>query len=286
MKYSIFFVAMAMVVNYSHAQLPVCEATAGVVTDTRECRFGPDSYKAIVREIWICRSEPSHPTLTVETSKDGCFEIYRNSDESELTFSSENNSVQLSGDIRRPPNGVYTHAYMIVDPRISINTKVNFDSDRVARKQMSTDGSGRSCWTTSSTQWRYSDDNAEAGRVSFNYVACGASSTGQGWHTTIYNTFENRGLFVVERQMADSKLYLINNLGRIANVSPSGVGDMGDVKNILSIGRLNSFVVGDDSRGLHIKFGKSTAARIKVAAGGNEIVYFSPMDFLTSFEIY
>lgn len=266
--------------------LPQCATNNGIVTDTRECRFNPETYKFVVYEVGVCTGAPGAPTANTPYDTSGCSRMYSKTSGQTITLTNTQTSFAVTGDVQRPSNGLYNYQYLLLAPRVSINTSVTFDSNRTARKQMGTDGTGTTCWTTESSKYSFSDDNGEPGRVSFNYVACGSSATARGDMVSIFNSFDNGGVFDTSATLdSGGTMYLVSDSGRLATTPPTGVGDMGDVSKLLYYGPTSSVAITNDTQGMNLRVNKSLAARIK-GSGANDahtssdpIVYFGVMDF-------
>jgi hypothetical protein len=246
----------------SHAQSPVCQTSNGAISDTRECTFLPEEYSFTTYEIGLCTSQPNAPSAGTPFNGENCSVVFTNIDGADTTLTDLDTQVNLQGEISRPPNAIYTYAYAVLSPTLSLKTSIDFTANRTATYKYGTDGTGTRCWTTASDLWGYSND--PWGNLNeFVFVACGSSTTPKGRLNFHFNSFWNQSQFINTAIFPIGSAYLITNLQELATVAPSGYGDWGDVNKLLWIAPITATAITDQVAGLQLRLNLREGAKVK-----------------------
>lgn len=81
--------------------------------------FEPDTYTITIYEIGLFRSAPNTPNETDGVDFSDSVAIYQSSAGDEVTVI-KGSPTTLNGTITRPPDGTYTHGYVIMKPEIKL----------------------------------------------------------------------------------------------------------------------------------------------------------------------
>lgn len=111
----------------SPAAAQVCTVTSGVTTypTANFCHTEPTAFEIIVFEIGLCPSAPTAPTTSSALDTTGCSPIFTSSTGATVSVTT-GSSVSLSGTFYRPPNGSYSHGYVIIDNDFRVEANLEF----------------------------------------------------------------------------------------------------------------------------------------------------------------
>lgn len=131
----------------SAQSLSACSVTGGVTSYPAGACWGePDTLSITVYEAALCTAAPTAPTAGAVIDLTNCVTIFSNAAGSRVSVST-GVTTSPSGTFTRPPDGVYTHAYVNVDKTFRVKTSVDFGAGAAIVGQSS--GTGRYCATTS-----------------------------------------------------------------------------------------------------------------------------------------
>jgi len=99
------------------AMMPAMAGNA-LASSTGEVLFEPDAYGITIYEIGLFRSNPTRDPIDFSDA----VVVYENSSGEDITVVDGAPTI-LSGTINRPPNGTYTHGYVIMKPEIRLTAK-------------------------------------------------------------------------------------------------------------------------------------------------------------------
>jgi len=91
----------------------------GVATDRALAAFEPDTYTITIYEIGLFRSDPGTPTTSAGIDFSNAVPVYESS-AGEVVSVIKGSPTTLNGTITRPPDGTYTHGYVIMKPEIKL----------------------------------------------------------------------------------------------------------------------------------------------------------------------
>lgn len=169
--------SLALLSVEAWAQMSACATSGGAITSMGNCWAQPESYTLTVYELGLCTSEPSAPTTSAAAGVSSCSKVYDNPTGSEVTIVG-GVGIPPAGTFTRPPNGSYTHGYVVIGNALRINSSFTFSASRTR----SGGGAGTKCWTKEGTV--YGGNNLQD--VSFE---CGNTVSGQGTIEYKINTF-------------------------------------------------------------------------------------------------
>ncbi|WP_422669381.1 hypothetical protein [Candidatus Methylopumilus planktonicus] len=151
---------------------------SGAITNTSgTCTSTPDTYIIHIYKSGLCNGiDPSSATIPNLNSQ--CVTTF-DSGASPLSVTVQNgiSSPLASGTITRPPNGTYTHGFVLIRKDIdmkAIKTLANTVNG-------SSSGSGSTCWTESGIA------------TSGNLTKCGTSASAVGFTTSLVNNLAGSG---------------------------------------------------------------------------------------------
>lgn len=116
-----------------------------------DCTVDPDGVRWRLYAIVLCTEEPSAPTTTQALEASSCEFIYNEIDSGgtliELTGAT-GEFEQLTKDLIRPPNGMYTHVVTGLEPLHQIKKSMSFGSTMTGFGAGHNQTTGTECWTT------------------------------------------------------------------------------------------------------------------------------------------
>ena len=161
-KYKIIFLSFFFFITFNlteakAADYPLCdpdytnasgEINLGAIADPKTCMTRAEAYEFTIYEVHLCTSAPTAATTSRAIIKSSCELVFENSTGSTISLSStEGESENLIGNFSKPPNGIYTHAYLKIDNVFGVTGSATF-SDQDYRGQ-GNNGSGNTCITIS-----------------------------------------------------------------------------------------------------------------------------------------
>lgn len=141
----------------------LCDYSSNAIADsnTSACLSTPSTYKKIIYEIGLCKSEPQAPTVVNKFDLNNCTAVFKKIDGQEI-FVTKGKGFDLSSDYTTaPPIGFYTHAYAILAPTIEISGSFKFQSDRTPKYSGSGTGVGTLCWSKNGTVYSLDASRAD-----------------------------------------------------------------------------------------------------------------------------
>ena len=113
------------------ANAAACTATNGVYSKSEiqtggGCGILPEHYEVTIYKIYFCKSEPTTPTTSAGVDLTDCFQIFNN-DSGSIAVVVQNQSIDLTGEITKPPKGTYTHGYVMMSKTYKIKASLKID---------------------------------------------------------------------------------------------------------------------------------------------------------------
>lgn len=239
-----------------------CTSASGSAGASGYCNTQPDSYGITVYKAGLCTSAPTAPTAGTTAGLFSCSTVFENTSGSAVTIT-PSGSTALSGTFTRPPNGTYTHGYLVIGTSFSINTAFTFDASRTAVG--GSGGSGTKCWTKSGTFYSW------GGTATFE---CGNAVANQGAVISIMNAFGGSGANYSASETFTSpggasvtmSAYLVKSDLSLGTSASSG--SAGDVARLLGITTLSA-TVSDATTGMNLAFKASQGGTIAYGYDSN-----------------
>ena len=122
-----------------------CAKTGDVLDVVSDwCETQPDEYEIVIYKLYLCSSSPTIPTTTsaVDLTSGGCEQIFDNPSGATAAVT-QGSELNLTGTYTRPPNGIYTHGYAVMDNTFGITASLEFAGAMSGQ----TGGSGVYCGT-------------------------------------------------------------------------------------------------------------------------------------------
>ena len=122
-----------------------CAKTGDVLDVVSDwCETQPDEYEIVIYKLYLCTSSPTIPTTTsaVDLTSGGCEQIFDNPSGATAAVT-QGSELNLTGTYTRPPNGIYTHGYAVMDNTFGITASLEFAGAMSGQ----TGGSGVYCGT-------------------------------------------------------------------------------------------------------------------------------------------
>ena len=117
---------------------PKCTVTDGVTAapaSSAFCSTEPDLYKLTIYEMKLCTSAFTPPTTSAAAVTSSCQAVLTNASPSAMIIT-KGAASPVSGTITRPPNGTYTHGYILLSNVLSVTDSrqfnTSFDDDDAA----------------------------------------------------------------------------------------------------------------------------------------------------------
>lgn len=176
--YSLIFIFLALSISLTLEAAPCNTDGSGAITNISEnCTSTPDTYIIHLYKSGLCNGiDPSSESLPDINAN--CFITY-DSGVSPLSVTVKDgvSSALSSGTITKPPNGTYTHGFVLIRYDIDMQTSKTF-SNTITASDTST---GNICWTKTGI----------AGQG--NYTSCAMSIGSQGFTTTHVDNLSGSG---------------------------------------------------------------------------------------------
>ena len=165
---------------------------SGAVSGIGDCDYAPDEYTVTIYEMGICTSSPTAPTASSAYETDTCSTVINTPAGQTLNLAA-GSEIVLTG-LTRPPNGTYTHAYMLIGNGFGIKVTKQFTNTMF---QNNTANSGNFCWTLGGTQTNsdYSDGSPPSAAASPSAFAnCGnEAAAAPATYTEVLDEFDSSG---------------------------------------------------------------------------------------------
>lgn len=119
------------------------DPVSGQVTSTANCYIEPDSYRVFIYEVGFCTELPVTPTTSVAfDAGESAVKLYESGSEPLRLEVQNGRSSVLSSLLERPPDGTYTHGYVIMKPEIRLTAQYVSGGTTYYTKAASLDISG------------------------------------------------------------------------------------------------------------------------------------------------
>jgi len=226
---SVLFVYFSFM-GMSNAAMPsvsACTVSSGVTTfptsSNSFCSAQPDVYKLTVYEMKLCTAAITAPTTSSAVGTTTCQAVLTNTSPSATTITKGGSSA-VAGTITRPPNGTYTHGYMLVSNALTVSDSRYFDESLDIDADNSADG--RYCATTSSSMNCSDSDNLTAAEQTMKlgsthltgYVSGDTAITG-------YGTMNAYLIDTDKKLEADTDSDVVYLAGQLAFTTPVVISD-------------------------------------------------------------
>jgi len=125
-----------------------CTVTNGVYSESEiknSCEATPDTYEIVIYKMYLCTAAPTIPTTSATIVLTNCSQFFNNASGATASVAS-NAAIDLTGTYTKPPIGVYTHGYAMMDNTFGITASIQIDG---SMDGMSSQGSGVYCGTRS-----------------------------------------------------------------------------------------------------------------------------------------
>lgn len=237
------------------------DPVSGQVTSTGNCYIEPDSYRVFIYEVGFCTEQPVLPTADVAfDAGDTAIKLFESGSEPLLLEVKNGESSLLSSLLVRPPDGTYTHGYVILAPRVEVKAHAKFSRALQTNKS---DGTGLKddipantvCYSRAGADvYRYKGDPKQAAQVS--------TSAGD-WG---YTTFHFNSLEPNTQSYSSGGSFLVSVDGKIPT-SAIAENEIGDVSKMIVLFQLDASVV-RATRGLDLSFNVSQGSTIVQTEAG------------------
>ncbi|MBU1654292.1 MAG: hypothetical protein KJ558_05610 [Gammaproteobacteria bacterium] len=249
-----------------------CIYTNGAITNTANCDTQPDQYTMTVYRVGVCTSRPGTPATGRPADLSMCSIVFENSTGSKVTITDGVGSA-LSGTFSRPPNGTYTHAYVVIAPQIQIRTQHTFN--RTLQAFSSGSGTGTKCWTKDKTVYVDGNDYESS-------FACGDSVAGLGTFTNKLNSMG--GIANYGEEVSNTLAVYLTQLD-LSLGTGSATNSMGTIAYLFGISSLSSSAtITNNSSSLDVGFKTKTACALGIT--NNNINEISETAFDIAIRVY
>jgi hypothetical protein len=248
------------------AQSPLssCALVAGAIADsnTGVCLVEPDSYKVVIHEFGLCKSALSDPTSSTAIDFSNCSTIFKSDQGYEIAVVTGAPTSLPANLITPPPNGTYTHGYVIKSPTFKISGVFNFQNNRTPKYAGSGTGVGNKCWTKTGTIYGYGTPRSD---MPFD---CGTTAPASSGEITAYvNSFDgSNAAYSYQRTDTDGllhKAFLLTTDMKLASSAGADTLGSGNTAVAKLIGTAPVAVnVTGESQTIDIAFRKTTGAAI------------------------
>ena len=190
-NFKILFLFLSLILIFEitaskEANAAACTVTNGVYSETEiksGCEATPDFYEIVIYKMYLCTSTPTIPTVTAAADLTNCSQIF-NSDAGATANVAQNSDVDLTGTYTRPPDGIYTHGYAMMDNTFGITAAIQIDGSMDGQAS----GSGVFCRTVSG-----SGNHTKASGSHTDESVCSATEVAAGKYTETLTHFGGSG---------------------------------------------------------------------------------------------
>ena len=190
-NFKILFLFLSLILIFEitaskEANAAACTVTDGVYSETEiksGCEATPDFYEIVIYKMYLCTSTPTIPTVTAAADLTNCSQIF-NSDAGATANVAQNSDVDLTGTYTRPPDGIYTHGYAMMDNTFGITAAIQIDGSMDGQAS----GSGVFCRTVSG-----SGNHTKASGSHTDESVCSATEVAAGKYTETLTHFGGSG---------------------------------------------------------------------------------------------
>ena len=260
------------------ANTAACTATNGVYSKSEiqtggGCGILPEHYEVTIYKIYFCRSEPTTPTTSAGVDLTDCFQIFNN-DSGSIAVVVQNQSIDLTGEITKPPKGTYTHGYVMMSKTYKIKASLKIDGSMDGQASGSgvfcrtAEASGDYTFSSGTTDNRSicSDTEEVAGTYTETFTHLGVNS--ETWDpTSIVNNINGTSSSI--------KAILVDENGHLA----ANEAEVDKQEGFTAFG--NPLIITNNTIDITLNFNVSTAAAL--ATGGGDSIYMGAGAFSAMF---
>ncbi len=230
------------------SNVPVDPSSPGACTTT------PSFYKVYIYKMGLCNNIVGTSASTATNYVNNCVTTFdAGSSPAEVFVRNNVSDPVTNGTITKPPNGTYTHGYVLIKGQVDIKSSVQFTTSVTGVGG----GSGATCWT-------------EGGGV-FGATKCGSSvdTSAYGFNTTLFQDLQGSGdcgngtpafhcnynsAADIAARLDPTHAFLLDSLGNLST-NPNFSSAPGDVQNMLGIATfINPVKVDDNSSAMVVEF--------------------------------
>ncbi len=221
------------------------DANAAITNSSGTCTSTPNVYTIYLYKTGLCNNIDPSSAVTVPDINSNCFTTF-DSGATPLAISVVNNvsSPITGGTVTRPPNGTYTHGFVLVGNTIDIKANKTFASTMTDV----TGDQGNICWTTAGTAGVGGHNNLGV------HTKCGSSLGGDyGVTTSVIKDLSTNGTNLFHETYPEAPYdltyaYLLNSSNVLATTPNS-------VVSLLGFALYNTpIVVTEESQAMVVKF--------------------------------
>ncbi len=238
------------------------DPVSGQITSTGNCYIEPDSYRVFIYEVGFCTEPPVSPTTSVAfDAGDTAVKLFESGVDPLRLEVKNGESLLLSSLLVRPPDGTYTHGYVILEPKVEVKAHAKFSRQLVTNKPVAEGGGdltvapNTTCYSRSGSMvYRYKGDPKTAAQIAL-------SSVDWGYTTYFFNSLEPN-----TSSYSSGGRFLVSDSGKIP-VSDIAENNIGDVTRLIVIFQLDSAVT-RATRGLDLSFNVANGSTVVQTVGG------------------
>ncbi len=257
--------------------VPVDPSSGGVCTTT------PNLYKVYIYKMGLCNNIDGTSVATATNYLNNCVTTFdAGSNPAEVFVRNNVSDPVTNGSITKPPNGSYTHGYVLIKGQVDIKSSVQFTSAVTAGG-----GSGNVCWTE--------------GGGGFGSAKCGATidNSAYGFNTTLFQNLEGSGdcpfgsvafhcnynsAADIASRLDPTHAFLLDSLGNLST-NPNFSNTPGDVQYMLGIATfINQVVVDDNSSAMVLEFKVTRGLTVDYRNPSSIGLYLSEFKTVTKIE--
>jgi len=213
-----------------------------------------------IYEVGFCTELPVTPTTSVAfDAGESAVKLYESGSEPLRLEVQNGRSSVLSSLLERPPDGTYTHGYVILAPKVEVKAHAKFSRALTTNNPDGGDSvalpANTLCYSRSgSTVYRYKGDPKTAAQI--------ATSEGDWGYTTFYfNSLEPNS-----QSYSSGGSFLVAESGKIPTAAIAE-NDLGDVARLVVVFELDAAVT-RATQGLDLSFNVANGSTVVQTAGG------------------
>ena len=266
-KYLLFITLILFVTTNANAACKgetCCSINSGVVTYPAfsRCHIEPDLYGIKIYKLYLCTSEPSTPTNSIQSdlTNAGCTIVLDSDSGSDVDLTQSSDPITFpNATFSRPPVGIYTHGAMYISNTFRIKWSRQFNQ---SVKSDSSSSTGEYCSTTSGTGNIFAKQSL---------LCQSGSAPTAGIFNTVLDNFGNDTIEMFDSYQningsgSDINAYLVNSLNNLS-------GNGSDATRIFGIQTLATPVlISKNFKGLNISFAINKGSLIFQSGGSSEV---------------
>jgi hypothetical protein len=151
----VYFNLISTVTNAAMPSVSTCTVSSDATPETAfpttggvMCSGQPDVYKLTIYQMKLCTAAVTAPTTTTAAGTGSCQAVLTNASPTAMTITKGTNAA-ITGTITRPPNGTYTHGYILISNTLAVTDSRKFDTSLDYNNDNNVGGDGKYCVTTS-----------------------------------------------------------------------------------------------------------------------------------------